>query len=84
VAEKMTENIESLVLEQLRLIRTEIGDLKRIQGDILLRLTSLENTVRSVRYEILECASVDDRQQKTLDFLFDKIQKIERRLDLHE
>jgi hypothetical protein len=80
----MTDNIESIVLEQLRLIRSEIGDIRKIQGDILLRLTSLENTVRSVRYEILECASIDDRQQKTLDFLFEKIQKIERRLDLHD
>lgn len=78
----MTEEIDNLVLEHLRLIRSEIVDVKKIQGDILLRLTSLENTVRSVRYEVLTCADVDDRQQKTLDFLYEKIQRIEKRLEI--
>jgi hypothetical protein len=78
----MTDNTENIVLEHLRLIRSEIGDVKKIQGDILLRLGSLENTVRSVRYEVLTCADVDDRQQKTLDFLYEKIQRIEKRLEL--
>jgi len=73
---------DNLVLEHLRLIRSEIGDVKKIQGDILLRLGSLETTVRSVRYEVLTCADVDDRQQKTLDFLYEKIQRIEKRLEL--
>jgi len=73
---------DNLVLEHLRLIRSEIGDVKKIQGDILLRLGSLETTVRSVRYEVLTCAGVDDRQQKTLDFLYEKIQRIEKRLEL--
>ncbi len=73
---------DNLVLEHLRLIRSEIGDVKKIQGDILLRLGSLETTVRSVRYEVLTCADVDDRQQKTLDFLYEKIQRIETRLEL--
>lgn len=75
---------DNLVLENLRLIRSEIGDVKKIQGDILLRLGSLETTVRSVRYEVLTCADVDDRQQKTLDFLYEKIQRIEKRLDLQD
>jgi hypothetical protein len=80
----MTDNTENLVFEILKAIQSDMHDLKKIQSDILLRLTSLENTVRSVRYEIIECASVDDRQQKTLDFLYEKIQKIERRLDLSD
>jgi hypothetical protein len=78
----MTDNTENIVLEHLRLIRSEISDVKKIQGDILLRLGSLENSVRSVRYEVLTCADVDDRQQKTLDFLYEKIQRIEKRLEL--
>jgi hypothetical protein len=78
----MTDNTENIVLEHLRFIRSEIADVKKIQGDILLRLGSLENTVRSVRYEVLTCADVDDRQQKTIDFLYEKIQRIEKRLEL--
>ena len=78
----MTENIDNIVLEHLRHIRSELIDVKKIQGDILLRLSSLENSVRAVRYEVLTCADVDDRQQKTLDFLYEKIQIIEKRLEL--
>jgi len=80
----MTDYTSNLVLEQLRFIRSEIYDVKKIQGDILLRLGSFENSVRSVRYEVLTCADVDDRQQKTLDFLYEKIQRIEKRLDLQD
>jgi hypothetical protein len=80
----MTDNTENGVLEHLRLIRSEIGDIKKIQGDILHRLTGLEDATRSVRYEMLTCADVDNRQQKTLDFLYEKIQKIERRLELSD
>ena len=80
----MTDNTENDVLEYLRLIRSEIGDIKKIQGDILHRLTGLEDATRSVRYEMLTCAHVDNRQQKTLDFLYEKIQKIERRLELSD
>ena len=78
----MTENIDNLVLEHLRHIRSEISDVKKIQADILLRLSGIENSVRTVRYEVLTCADVDDRQQKTLDFLYEKIQIIEKRLEL--
>jgi hypothetical protein len=80
----MTEGTENLVLEILKSIQSDISDFKKIQGDVLLRLTSLENGGLSMRHEFLECSSVDIRQQKSLDFLFEKIQKIERRLDLHD
>jgi hypothetical protein len=80
----MTENTENLVLEILKSIQAEIRDVKKIQTDTLLRIGSLENTIRSVRYEVLGCADVDDRQQKTLDFLYEKILRIERRLDLQD
>lgn len=80
----MNDSADNLVLEHLRYIRSEISDVKKIQGDMLLRLGSLETTIRSVRYEVLACADVDDRQQKTLDFLYEKIQRIEKRLELSQ
>ncbi len=45
----MTENVENLILEHLRAIRTDLGGMKDDVREIKQRLTSLESAVAGLR-----------------------------------
>jgi len=66
----MTENTDNLVLDILRAIRQDVGDIKEEVIEIKSRLTSLENRVSIM--------------QKTLDRHDVRFARIETRLNLVE
>ncbi len=78
----MIENIESLVLEHLRAIRTDIGDLKNDLRDVKQRLTCIDLSVIELRRDDVHKHQDIARQQVGLDQLVERVQRIERRLDL--
>jgi uncharacterized protein (UPF0335 family) len=80
----MTENIQNLVAEQLLHIRGRVDRLAEDMGDLKRRMSSLENAMVLVKREVSAGDETSARQQVSLDRVFDRIERIERRLDLIE
>lgn len=80
----MTADIESLVLEHLRHIRTRVDQIADDVTDLKLRMSGIENAMLLVKREVAHGDETDARQQITLDKLAARIERIERRLDLND
>lgn len=84
----MTENGENLVLELLRTLRSDIQTLRsEMHGefkDVKQRLSGVESTLVTMKMETAELYAVDKRQQISFDSLVERVQRIERRLDILE
>ncbi|MDE0059322.1 MAG: hypothetical protein OXP07_14465 [Defluviicoccus sp.] len=75
----MNDDVENLVLEQLRTIRGEIADLRREVrselGDVRQRVSSIERHLANLQSDV---ALVHQR----LDHQGERLERIERRLEL--
>lgn len=80
----MTENIENLILEHLRVIRSEVTAMRESIDELKARMSSLEAAMIAVKREVSIGDEVDGRQQVSLDRIVKRIERIERRLELHE
>lgn len=80
----MSSNIESLVLEHLRHIRGRVDQIADDMKDVKLRLSALESSTTLVRREILLGDEADARQQVAIDRILERLEKVERRLELRE
>jgi hypothetical protein len=82
----MPENIENLTLELLRALRNDIQTLRSEMHadfkDMKQRLTSLESAVTKSRGDSLSTQEDVYRQQAVIDRLVERIERIERRLEL--
>ena len=84
----MTEEVENLILEQLRAFRSQIEGLRtEIRNefqDVKLRLNRMESTLIGIRRNEVDSAEDTARQQVSIDRLVERVQRIERRLDLQD
>jgi len=80
----MSEAPENLVLEHLRAIRSDMQRLHDDNRDIKNRLNEVYSAVVSIRRDQVNDAETVHRMQVTLDRFNDRIERIERRLDLRE
>ncbi len=80
----MTENIENLILEHLKKIQAEQTAARERDAEILTRLSSIENGLARIsRDEALTYTElVQDRH--VVDKLKERIDRIERRLELSQ
>ena len=78
----MTDNVENLIIEHLKHIRGRVDRIFEDMTDVKLRLSSLESAMVNVKREVTSGDETDARQQVSLDRLADRIERIERRLDL--
>lgn len=78
----MADNVENIVLEHLRHIRGRVDQIADDMSDLKHRMSSLESAMVSVKHEVAYGDETDARQQVTLDKLVDRIQRIEKRLEL--
>ena len=82
----MTDNAENLILEMLKGLRSEVKEFRsryeEDMDDLKARMSSLENSMVSVKREINHSDEVDARQQVSLDKLMKRIERIEHRLEL--
>jgi hypothetical protein len=80
----MTENIENLILEHLKKIQAEQTAARERDAEILTRLSSIENGLARIsRDEALTYTElVQDRH--VVDKLKERIERIERRLELSQ
>jgi hypothetical protein len=78
----MTENVENLVLEQLRAIRADIGELKENDKEMLQRLARLEMGQANINHGLAFAQDTSAEQSLRYDRLKERIERIERRLEL--
>lgn len=82
----MTDNIENLVLEQLRGLRNQIEALQTETRadfqDLKHRLTGVESGIAGLRRDSLGTQEDVYRQQTAIDRINERIQRIEKRLEL--
>ncbi|MDP1650050.1 MAG: hypothetical protein Q8M01_17870 [Rubrivivax sp.] len=78
----MTENVESVIIEHLRHIRARVDRIAEDMSDMKHRMSSLESAMVLVKREVSAGDETDARQQLSLDRLLDRIERIERRLEL--
>ncbi len=78
----MTDNVENLILEHLRAIRSDIGGIKDDVREIKQRLTSLEVAVAGLRRDNSNLYGDVIDQHARYDRLVERVERIERRLNL--
>ena len=78
----MTDQIDNIILEHLKAIRAELAEVKADTSDIKLRLHSVDTSVIELRRNNVHLFEDDARQQVSLDKLLERIQRIEKRLEL--
>lgn len=76
----MSDNIESLTLEQLRLIRGRLDQIGDDMTDMRLRMGSIETAIFTIKRDSGSRDEVDLRQQSAIDKLAIRLDKIERQL----
>jgi septal ring factor EnvC (AmiA/AmiB activator) len=80
----MTEQTENLILEHLRAMRADIGAIKDDVREIKSRLTSLEAAVAGLRRDSANLFGDVVESHVRHDRLVERIERIERRLDLRD
>lgn len=78
----MSDNVENLILEHLRHIRRRVDDNADDMKVVKHRLSILEGGNSLIRREILLGEETDARQQISLHRVVERLERIERRLDL--
>lgn len=76
------ENVENLIIEHLRAIRADVTLIKDDVRELKTRVTSLEHGQGTVLQQLGHLASMLATQQASHDKLVDRIEQIEKRLDL--
>lgn len=82
----MSENVDNLVLEQLRALRNEIlafrSENQSEFSEIKHRLTRVESSIASMRGENVGTQEDVYRQQGVIDSIKERLQRIEKRLEI--
>lgn len=80
----MTDNVENLVLEHLRALRAGQDRIENEIRDLKGRVSAVENGLNGVRRDLVALAEADARLQVAMDRFGERVDRIERRLELRE
>lgn len=82
----MVDNVENLILEHLRALRSEIQTLRSEMHaefkNLKMRVSSVESSMVAVKHETADIRGDYVRQQVSIDNLVERVQRIEKRLEL--
>lgn len=82
----MSDNIENLVLEQLRALRNDIAAFRAENqsefSEMKHRLNRVESSIAHMRGESVGTQEDVYRQQSVIDTIKERLQRIEKRLEL--
>lgn len=78
----MAENVENLVIEHLPHIRSRVEQIADDMARLKQRMSSLETAIVLVKREVAASEETEIRLQVSLDKLVERIQRIEKRLEL--
>lgn len=73
---------DNLIIEHLRAMRTEIAAVKADTSDTRQRVGNVEASIVDMRRNVVHLFEDMAHQQITMDKLLDRVQRIEKRLDL--
>ena len=73
---------ENLVIEHLRAMRSGIASVKADNTDMRQRLCSIDTSVVDMRRNVVHLFEEIAHHQVTMDKMLDRVQRIEKRLDL--
>ena len=79
---KAMENVENLILEHLRSIRSDVAGMRDDIREIKQRLSNLESGIGSLKRDTADLYTENAAQHLRYDRLADRIEKIEKRLEL--
>ncbi len=78
------ENIENLIIEHLRIIRSDVASVKSDVNEIKSRITSVEHGIATIRHESAsQYGDIVDIHSR-YDKLTERLTRIEKRLDIAE
>lgn len=75
---------DNLVLEMLRAVRGDLAGIRQELGDLKLRMQAVETAVVSVKRDTTEIYAAQIASGQRLDKLSDRMERIEKRLDIVE
>ena len=78
----MTDNVENLILEHLKRFQTGQDRIENKLGELMGRVANLEAGQASIIQHLGHLASADAQQQLTADRANERLDRIERRLEL--
>ena len=82
------ENVDNIIIEHLKSLRSDVAamrsDMQAEFKDVKARLSHLDASMAGVRRDGALAAGDFARQQVSIDALVERIQRIERRLELSE
>ena len=78
----MTENIENLMLEHLKRFQSGQDRIERKLDDLTRRVNNLESGQAHIIQHLGTLAAADAQQQLTADEFNQRLERIERRLEL--
>lgn len=78
----MADKVENLVLEHLKRIQSSLDRLERKISDLTSRVANLESGQAAIMQHLTHLAAADSVQQVAIDHISDRLDRIERRLEL--
>jgi tetrahydromethanopterin S-methyltransferase subunit G len=78
----MTETVENMILEHLKRFQAGQERIERQMKEVKERLTQVEISVAGVRGDLAHITGDQARQQAVLDTMSERIDRIERRLEI--
>lgn len=78
----MSENVENLMLEHLKAIRTDMREMREDIREVKMRIGQLDIGLAGLRREIAHAEEADAISGVRIDRLQERIERMERRLEL--
>ena len=78
----MTDNVENLILEHLKRFQASLDRVERKIAELTTRAANLEGGQASIIQHLGHLAAADATQQLAIDNVNDRLDRIERRLEL--
>lgn len=78
----MTENVENLMLEHLKRFQATLERIEQRLGELTIRQTETHSAVLGLRRDQVNDAEISAHLQVQLDGVKERLDRIERRLDL--
>ena len=80
----MADNVENMTLELLKRLQVTLESVQRDVRDLKVRQSDTHGAVLALRRDSLADAEVTAHVQAQMDRFGDRLERIERRLELHD
>ena len=78
----MADNIENMTIELLKRLQASLDRVENKVGDLTIRMANVEDGPASIIQHLGHLAAADATQQRAIDHINVRLDRIERRLEL--